>query len=213
MACGTGPGTPGGGQRAGTVSIVARVRTALIAIGAALMAAAGCGDQTPEGSATATTAPPESTTSEPPGFATTTVSTPGGELGLLADVTADAAGKVDRVTFEFEGAIPGYRIGFVERPLIQDGSGDTIEVIGAAVLGVHFEPASGFDLSGEGRQVYRGPTNLDLATRIVVDVVRVGDFEANLDWAIGLDTQSVFRVVTATSPNRVIVEVEVPPAG
>lgn len=145
------------------------------------------------------------------GFSTSTVSTPPQQRGLLKDVTATQAGPVDRVTFEFEGDLPGYRVGFVDRPIIQDGSGEEITVDGETVLAVHFEPASGFDLSGEGRQVYTGPTRLDLATRTVLDVVRTGDFEANLEWVLGLDTKAPFRVRTETSPNRVIVEVQVSP--
>ncbi|MDQ3106787.1 MAG: hypothetical protein M3Q68_03175 [Actinomycetota bacterium] len=146
------------------------------------------------------------------GFATTTVSTPPLERGLLQSVAATADGGVDRVTFTFEGPLPGYRIGYIERPIIQDGSGEEITVDGAAVLGVHFEPASGFDLSGEGRQVYAGPNRLDLATRRVLDVVRTGDFEANLEWAVGVDVAGTgFRVRTASAPNRIVLEVEVPP--
>lgn len=138
---------------------------------------------------------------------------PAVDQGLLADVDATADGTVDRVTFTFEGPRPGYRVEYVERPIIQDGSGDEITIDGAAVLLVHFEPASGFDLSGEGRQVYKGPNQLDLATRVILDVARVSDFEANLDWAIGVDEKAPFRVRTEDAPSRIILEVEVPPAG
>ncbi len=182
--------------------------------------AGGCGDGGTdaggvggEGTSSTTTGNETTTSTAAPGFAMTPVSTPVGRQALLSRVEAVADGRVDRITFEFEGALPGYRVEFVERPVIQDGSGDEIEVKGAAVLGVHFEAASGFDLSGEGRQVYQGPTRLDLTTRVVLDVVRVSDFEANLDWAIGLDVKSPFRVRTESAPNRVIVEVEAPPAG
>ena len=167
----------------------------------------GAGDST-----TTTTSTTAATSSAGGGFATSTVSTPPGERGLLAKVTATQAGDVDRVTFEFEGPLPGYRVGFIDRPVIEDGSGEEIQVDGEAVLGVHFEPASGFDLEApEGRQVFVGPTRLDLATRTVLDVVRTGDFEGNLEWAIGLDVKSPFRVTTESSPNRVVVEVRVSP--
>lgn len=142
------------------------------------------------------------------GFATTTVSTPPTERGLLEKVTATNDGDVDRVTFTFEGDVPGYRIGYVDRPVVEDGSGDEVTVDGTAVLGVHFEPASGFDLSGEGRQVFQGPERLDLATTVVLDVVRVSDFEANLDWAIGVDAAGVpFRV--RVDGRSIVVEVQV----
>ena len=173
------------------------------------------GTQDTAGSTTTTTTTAATagtpTTLSGDGFATTTVSTPPAKAGLLKDVTATQAGPVDRVTFEFEGELPGYRVEFVERPIIQDGSGEEITVDGEAVLAVHFEPASGFDQSGEGRQVYTGPTRLDLATRTVLDVARTSDFEANLVWVLGLDTKAPFRVRTESSPNRVIVEVQVSP--
>lgn len=161
----------------------------------------------------ATTAPTTASDDGGGTFGTTTVTGAGTGYGLLADVDATADGTVDRVTFTFEGVRPGYRVGYVERPIVEDGSGDEVTVDGEAVLLVHFEPASGFDLRGEGRQVYRGPNELDLATRVVLDVVRASDFEASLEWAVGVDTRAGFRVRTADDPSRVIVEVEVPPGG
>jgi hypothetical protein len=177
------------------------------------MAWGACTDDEPTvvDSAGTTTTSASTTTTAGAGFATSTVSTPPEQRGLLQAVTATAAGDVDRVTFEFEGDLPGYRVGFVDRPVVEDGSGEEVVVDGVAVLAVHFEPASGFDLTGEGRQVYTGPTRLDLATRTVLDVVRVGDFEANLEWVLGLDAKAAFRVRTESSPNRVIVEVRVSP--
>lgn len=188
---------------------------------------AGCGDDASEGvsagpspgsststpstsSASTTTGSSTSTTAGGPAFGTTTVSTPKGKQGLLEKVEATADGKVDRITFTFEGDVPPYRVGYVGRPIVQDGSGDEVRLDGAAVLEVHFEPASGFDLGvDEGRQVYKGPNRLDLATRTVLDVVRVGDFEAVLVWAIGVDTKAPFRIRTDEA-RKVIVEVEIP---
>lgn len=140
------------------------------------------------------------------------MSTPPKERGLLTTVRATADGGTERVTFEFEGALPGYRVAYVDRPVIQDGSGEEVTIDGEAVLLVHFEPASGFDLEvPEGRQVYRGPERLDLATNTVTEVVRVGDFEAVLQWAIGLSGKVPFRVRTAAEPNRIILEVQAGP--
>ena len=184
----------------------------------AALATASCADDSPavdaSGTATTTTAAASTTTTGKAGgggFATTTVSTPPTERGLLSDVKATTAGDVDRVTFTFQGPLPGYRVGYVDRPVTQDGSGEEITVDGEAVLQVHFEPASGFDMDA-GKPVYDGPERLDLATKTVVDVVRQGDFEANLAWVIGVDTKAPFRVRTESSPNRVIVEVPVSPS-
>jgi hypothetical protein len=156
-----------------------------------------------------TTTPSATTTTTPAdGFGTATVTEASDERGLLVKVRATDAGDVERVTFEFEGAIPGYRVGYVERPIVEDGSGKPITVDGESVLGVRFEPASGFDLTGGGRQVFKGPDRLDLATTTVLDVVRTGDFEAVLAWAIGVDGgKHPFRVVADADAKTITVEV------
>jgi hypothetical protein len=41
---------------------------------------------------------------------------------------------------------------------------------------------------------------------VVQQLVRTGDFEAVLSWAIGLSDKVDFRVTTATSPDRLIVD-------
>jgi hypothetical protein len=72
------------------------------------------------------------------------------------------------------------------------------------------EPASGFDLNtGEGVMVYEGPRRFEgsaSGTTVVKELVRTGDFEAVLSWAIGLGERVDFRVTTATSPARLIVD-------
>jgi hypothetical protein len=72
------------------------------------------------------------------------------------------------------------------------------------------EPASGFDLNtGEGVMIYKGPRRLEgsaAGTSVVQELVRTGDFEAVLTWAIGLSERVDFRVRTATSPSRLIVD-------
>jgi len=94
--------------------------------------------------------------------------------------------------------------------LKEDGSGKPVSVQGNAIVLVRLEPASGFDLStAEGVMVYKGPKRIDGAaagTSVVQELVRTGDFEAVLSWAIGLSDKVDFRVGTATSPQRLIVD-------
>ncbi len=142
-------------------------------------------------------------------FSTTPVSVAGQQRGLLAGVTAEVAGDHERVTFTFEGPLPGYRVEYTQRPLVEDGSGDEVAVEGEAVLSVHFEPASGADLSGDQlRMTYTGPRRIEANLAVVREVVRVTDFEANLDWAIGLAAEVPFRVQTLRGPPRVVVDFE-----
>jgi hypothetical protein len=184
---------------------------------AVALALAGCG------ASKQASPPPAATTTAPNTTPTTTGETTdplaGAGTGVVVGTsTANATSLLnrvavgrhagyDRVVFQFEDpGLPGYRIEYVEPPLHEDGSGNPVDVAGNAFLVVRMEPASGFDLnSGEGQLVYKGPKRLPGAS-VVKEVVRTGDFEAVLTWAIGLDSKTPFRVSTATSPSRLIVD-------
>ena len=120
------------------------------------------------------------------------------------------------MVFQFRDALPGYRIEYVEPPLAEDGSGNPVDVRGAGIVLVRMEPASGFDLNtGEGVMVYKGPKRIEASSAgasVVQELVRTGDFEAVLSWAIGLQAKVAFRVTTATSPARLIVDFRSIPA-
>jgi hypothetical protein len=88
----------------------------------------------------------------------------------------------------------------------EDGSGAEVEIDGTAFVLVDMEPASGFDFEvPEGELVYEGPRRLEGAS-VVREVVRTGDFEAQLAWAIGLDSRVDFRVSTLEKPARLVVD-------
>ncbi|MDX6409491.1 MAG: hypothetical protein QOE13_2562 [Gaiellaceae bacterium] len=134
----------------------------------------------------------------------------GGDTALLDRIGVGRHEGYDRIVFQFQNALPGYRIEFVKPPLKEDGSGNSVSVQGNAIVLVRMEPASGFDLNtAEGVMTYKGPKRIDGAgagTSVVQELVRTGDFEAVLSWAIGLSDRVDFRVRTATSPNRLIVD-------
>jgi hypothetical protein len=100
--------------------------------------------------------------------------------------------------------------GFHTLALREDGSGNRVRVAGNAFVVVRMELASGFDVAtGEGELVYTGPrrmTGADAGTSIVREVVRTGDFEAVLSWAVGLDDRVDFRVRTFENPARIAVD-------
>ncbi|MBA3735722.1 MAG: hypothetical protein H0W90_11100 [Actinobacteria bacterium] len=134
----------------------------------------------------------------------------GGETALLERIAVGRHEGYDRVVFQFKNGLPGYRVEYVEPPLTEDGSGDPVTVKGNAVVVARMEPASGFDLNtGEGVMVYKGPKRIDATSAgasAIQELVRTGDFEAVLSWAIGLSDKVDFRVTTATSPARLIVD-------
>jgi hypothetical protein len=184
-----------------------------------LLAVAGCGSSS---SSQSEAPPPAGTTTETAPTTTATVPTDtlsgAGTTIVVAPSTAHATALLDRVAvgqhegydrvvFQFRGeGLPGYRVEYVAPPLKEDGSGNPVQVAGNAFVVVRMEPASGFDLNtGEGELVYKGPKRLPGAS-VVKEVVRTGDFEAVLSWAVGLESKVPFRVTTATAPSRLIVD-------
>jgi hypothetical protein len=132
------------------------------------------------------------------------------KTALLERVALGRHEGYDRVVFQFRDTLPGYKVEYVQPPLKEDGSGNPVQIKGSAFVVVRMEPASGFDLNtGEGVLVYKGPKRIDgsdAGTSVVQELVRTGDFEAVLSWAVGLSDMVDFRVQTATSPLRLIVD-------
>jgi hypothetical protein len=187
---------------------------------AALLVLSGCGNSDDDGTPGAqppTTATTTSTTTDGgidplEGAGTNPVEgeSSGAEIALLERVAIGRHEGFDRVVFQFRNHVPGYRVEYVEPPLKEDGSGNVVRIEGNAFVVVRMEQASGFDLStGEGVMVYTGPRRLsgsDAGTSVVREVVRTGDFEAVLTWAVGLEERVDFRVRTASAPARLIVD-------
>jgi hypothetical protein len=198
-----------------------RIRTHvfLVVVAATLLALSGCGgedDGEPAANPPTTTAQSTTTTTDGidplEGAATTPVhgEAAGGDTSLLERVAIGRHEGFDRVVFQFKNHVPGFRVEYVEPPLKEDGSGNVVKVDGRAFVLVRMEPASGFDLSvDEGELVYKGPRRLEgsaAGTSMVREVVRTGDFEAVLAWAVGLDDKVDFRVRTALAPARLVVD-------
>jgi hypothetical protein len=198
-----------------------RYLLALVLGSTALLAVSGCGDseeRSGQGAGTTTAATPTTTTTETNGIdplegaSTKTIeSEPSGEgIALLERVAIGRHEGYDRVVFQFTNHVPGYRIGYVDPPIKEDGSGNVVQIKGNAFVVVRMEQASGFDLTkNEGELVYKGPRRIDGAsagTSVVQELVRSGDFEAVLSWAVGLSDRVDFRVRTASLPARLIVD-------
>src|SRR5204863_9350801 len=169
-------------------------------VSAALVAASGCGgsdkSSAPAGSESTSSSTATTTTTagiDPlEGAGTTTVegAASGQETALLERIALGRHEGYDRVVFQFKNQLPGYGVSYVQPPLKEDGSGNPVSVAGNAVVVVRMEPASGFDLNtGEGVLVYHGPKRISgsrVGTPVVQGLVRTGDFEAVLSWAIGM---------------------------
>jgi hypothetical protein len=128
---------------------------------------------------------------------------------LLSAVRASRHEGYDRVVFEFTSgsSLPGYSVSYVDEPITEDGSGKEVDVAGDFAVLVRMEHASGADLSKDGApETYTGPTRFTPGTPEVRELVRTGDFEAVLSWAVGLSDKVNFRVLTLQTPPRLVVD-------
>lgn len=134
----------------------------------------------------------------------------GGEIAFLTGVRVAGHDGFDRVVLEFDGPdVPSYRVAYQEPPIRQDGSGEEVAVAGTAFLEMRLTPASGVDLSGDDYTLtYEGPDRVTGDTAVVTEVVRTGDFEANLAWVIGLHGASPFSVTVLEEPLRLVVDIK-----
>ena len=201
----------------------------VVAVACALVLLAGCAGAEdagkPDVAATSTTpgSPPATDTSPttladeagPGGIdplagastATITAAATNPETALLRAVRVARHEGYDRIVFEFANVLPGYRVGYVQRPVRADGSGEEITVDGAHVMEAVFENALDADLSQESApRTYTGPDRLRPATPEVVELARVGGFEGLLTWIVGVRDRVEFRVITLATPPRVVID-------
>jgi hypothetical protein len=198
-------------------------RIALVTALTVALAIAGCSGSDDEASPTGPTTTASPTTTAGTGTTTNGIDPLEGagtdpvsgeaqleEIALLERVAIGRNEGFDRVVFQFRNGLPGYRVEYVRPPIREDGSGNRVEVEGNAFVLVRMELASGFDVAtGEGELVYTGPRRLsgpDAGTSVVREIVRTGDFEAVLSWAVGLEDRVDFRVVTLQNPARIAVD-------
>jgi hypothetical protein len=127
---------------------------------------------------------------------------------LLTKVAVTNAGCRDSVTFTFKtsgSAVPSCKVEYRPGPFSQDGSGKSVAVAGAAFVSVRCEPAYGYDFAS-GTTTYTGPKRvMPTGTRHVREVVETGDFEAVLNWVIGLDGPRSFGITAGGVPTRQLV--------
>lgn len=213
-----------------TVSTPSVAVAAAVACVAAL-ALAGCSDETPPGpspspspssptasaSPTPSTTPPTATTSPSPtasvpaGFSLDEVTSPrfpslGGDLGGIGAVRVGRHDGFDRVVWQFTGTgRPTYRVKYVDVPTA-DGSGDAVNVRGAAYLEVLITTVS---IPADGTPAPKEPPASALAGTVIAQAMPIyGGFEGYGQAFVGVrDEQRPFRVSVLANPTRLVVDI------
>jgi hypothetical protein len=134
---------------------------------------------------------------------------PAPQTPILVDVRAGGHAGYDRVVFEFRGAVPEHRVGYVDQ-LVEDGSGNPVSVAGAADLEVVFEGANAHREDGTPTI---SPRRFSPGLTAVKEVAQLGDFEAMVSYGIGVDQRRPIEVSTLSSPSRLVIDVPIASAG
>ncbi len=133
----------------------------------------------------------------------------GGPLSVVAVRVARQEGY-DRVVFELAGRDPGqagWRVEYDDDPRA-DGSGDPVELDGAAALSVVIS-GTGYPMDTGQQEVEQDPALPgDLA--VVEDVRLIGVFEGQYGAFVGTSGEQPFRVFRLGDPERVVVDVRAP---
>lgn len=112
----------------------------------------------------------------------------------------------DRIVFELDGqepGQPGWRVEYVDEPR-RDGSGDPVEVEGAATLVVYIDGAAyPFDPSRDEPRTVAVPADAEVVREVELGSVFEGTYEA----FIGTSRKAPFRVFRLADPARVVVDV------
>lgn len=115
-----------------------------------------------------------------------TTSASGPTIALLTAVTVEGG----QARFEFRSAPETVRARFVQRSqVVEAGSGRLVPIHGQAFLIVSFSLAATATADADGVKFsYSGPNRIrPFKAGPIREVVKTGDFESQLDWAIGLD--------------------------
>jgi hypothetical protein len=111
----------------------------------------------------------------------------------------------DRFVLEFMGdELPSYHVEYVDKPVRQCGSGDAVHVAGDGWLLIRLQPARAHDDDGR-------PTLEQRSARPVLPVVietrLLCDFEAHVEWVLGVSAPNRFRVLELSKPARLVIDV------
>ena len=128
------------------------------------------------------------------------------------DIRTGGHDCVERVVIELQGTgeLPGYSVRYESDPILEDPSGEPVEIAGDATLVVSF--GSWFiDPEGNG---YTGPQEI-VPTNVVniLELELIENNEGQSSWAIGLDRQRDFTVSTLSDPARIVIDIALDPTG
>lgn len=111
----------------------------------------------------------------------------------------------DRMVFEFNDiGLPEWEVKYVDRPLLDCGSGDSVSVAGDAWLQITFRGAQAHTEAGEESG---GPRRQIVNQTILRELVRTCDFEGEVTWVAGVIRPNGYTAQVLAEPSRLVIDV------
>jgi hypothetical protein len=123
-------------------------------------------------------------------------------VSILTSVRSAAHTDFDRIVFEFDQHIPGYRLEYLQPPLYHCGSGEEIPIRPEAVFQFRFTVVQAHDDAGKPTV----PAISTKSTRNVEELRIVCDFEGEVILVAGLRQKKPYRMSTLQTPPRIVVD-------
>jgi hypothetical protein len=159
----------------------------------------------PQASATAPAAEP---TIDPSSASTNPITIAGSTTAsTLRDVRIGLhpeLGGWDRIVFQFDGPLPNVDVRYVDSAS-QCASGMPVAVQGQAIVGVRLSPTNAHTEQGQATL----PSNaVPGQGGVITETKGYCDFEAVVQWAIGVKAKQPFKVTTLTNPTRLVIDIK-----
>lgn len=125
---------------------------------------------------------------------------------VLSNVRTARHRGFDRIVFEFRGTtLPGYHLEYVDRPVRQCGSGNAVSLAGQGWLRVRLTPAQAHTDAGRATVTSR---ERRFRFPMLKELKSTCDFEAEVEWVLGLASPNPYRVTELSRPARLVVDIK-----
>lgn len=132
--------------------------------------------------------------------------TQGRGAATLLTVRSARQDGFDRVVFEFDTHVPQWHADYVDSPQHECGSGEEVRLEGDGWLEVRFESTNAH--TEEGRPTNAPRHVADPAGANLRELRRTCDFEAQVQYVIGVASPNRYRAFQLSGPARLVVDIE-----
>ncbi len=132
--------------------------------------------------------------------------TQGSGAPMLVNVRTARQDGYDRIVFEFDSHVPAWRMEYVDRPQYECGSGEAVRLEGDGWMQVNFEGANAH--TEEGRPTAAPRHVADPAGANLREMRRICDFEAQVQYVIGVASPNQYRAFQLTAPAPLVLDIQ-----